>query len=95
MLLITAWIFKCYVVLNDNGAEDVRGMRSEGRELPHLLRSPLAKDVASTGEERLRKKPFPTRKMADSRQLDLGQPPLDKQLTVTRPADATGQLMEM
>jgi hypothetical protein len=39
--------------LNDNGAEDVRGMRrSEGRGLPHLL---LAKEVASTGEERLRK----------------------------------------
>ena len=54
-MLITAWIFKCYYfALIDNGAEDVRGMRSEGRGLPHLLRSPLAKEVASTGEERLR-----------------------------------------
>ena len=95
-MLITAWIFKCYYfALIDNGAEDVRGMRSEGRELPHLLRNPLAKKVASTGEERLRMWPLPPRKMADSQQLDLGQPPLDKQLTVTRPADATGQLMEM
>jgi len=33
--------------------------------------------------------------MAGSRQLILGQLPLDKQLTVTHPADTTWQLIEM